>query len=553
MQAAVELLDEELIAREWAERKLVKFLEQAWTILEPETPFLPNWHLDCIADYLEGVAAGHITRLIINMPPRALKSTIVTVMWPVWMWGPGKRPSSKWMMTSYDAKLSTQHSIFRRTIIESEWYQERWGMEVRRPEEGYGVEIADDRNVKNHFANDRRGEMFSTSMTGAGSGFGCDFLVFDDPHNPRKAESEAERNSAKEAFRLQFSRRLNNKKTGAIVGVAQRLHEDDLPGLCLELGYTHLCLEGISPKKRYILLPSTLPPGCPIHCDCGICTDKRILEAKKAGLPPPPEEASAPPSEGRYYEREKGEYLHEEREGAAEHATARKELGSAGYSGQYDQRPNPKEGLKFKRQWFRYFRDAGDHFELLKPNPAGGQQIERVMKSLCTFFGTVDTAMTEETVNDPTGMGLWALTPKKDLLLFDVVCEHMEDPDVERLLRGVLESRRVHYLAIEKKVNGLTLFQRFVREGYHIKALKAEGDKLTRSTAAAIDMENGKIFFLADAPWLGGYELELLQFPNGSHDDQVDVTSYASIEKGKDFDISIPSGPIGSYPSSSQG
>ena len=81
-------LQEALLIRQ-ADRSLRAFIEQAWPLLEPATPFLPSWHIDLIAEYLEAVTAGAITRLVINIPPRYGKSLIVSVCWPAW-----PRPSS---------------------------------------------------------------------------------------------------------------------------------------------------------------------------------------------------------------------------------------------------------------------------------------------------------------------------------------------------------------------------------------------------------------------------------------------------------------------------
>jgi predicted phage terminase large subunit-like protein len=521
-------VDRELlrIDAELCERSLSEYLRQAWPVLEPEVTYLHNWHIDCIADYLTAVDLGQILRLVINVPPRSLKSTEVTIGWPTWTWT--KKPWEKFMCSSYAAELSTEHSVDRRSLIESEWYQDRWG---------HVFELSSDQNVKSHFTNDRGGAMFSTGMTGKGMGFGCDKLIIDDPHDAQKAESEKERKTVIGNFRKKFSRRLNDKKTGAIVIVMQRLHAEDLAGVALEMGYTHLCLEGQAKKRRFISIPTTLPKGCPVVCDCATCTQRARDDAKRQGIPVPPEERE-PPKTGKYIEREKGEYLHEEREGEAEHAQAKVELGPQGYAHQYDQLANPEDGIKFKRKNFRYFEDKGDHLVLHQPNGA----VKRVLKSECIRVAIVDTAMSEETTADYTVIGEWWFTRDKDMLLDEILRERMEDPEVEAAVRNAI--RRCAYLVVEKKQNGMTIFQRLVREGLAIRAITAEGDKIARSTTASIDSANGKIYFRANAPWLGDYENELLQFPNGAHDDQVDVTSYASIEKASEMMLEMPSGPV---------
>ena len=107
-----------------AEKSLAEYIKQAWRIIEPGTTYLHNWHIDAIAEYLEAVTADQITRLIINIPPRYMKSSQVTVCWPTWEWI--KRPEMRYIFASYSAGLSTKHSVDRRTIIESDWYQKNW-------------------------------------------------------------------------------------------------------------------------------------------------------------------------------------------------------------------------------------------------------------------------------------------------------------------------------------------------------------------------------------------------------------------------------------------
>ena len=78
------LLDE--IDAELAGRSLREFVRQAWPIVEPSTPFVPGWHIDAIIEHLEAVTAGQIRNLLINVPPRHMKSLLVSVFWPAWEW-----------------------------------------------------------------------------------------------------------------------------------------------------------------------------------------------------------------------------------------------------------------------------------------------------------------------------------------------------------------------------------------------------------------------------------------------------------------------------------
>ena len=111
-----------------AEQSLMDYVRQAWPILEPDQPFLPNWHLDLVAEHLEAVTAGECTRLLITLPPRYMKSLLVSVFWPTWEWL--QRPGGRWIFASYAESLAEKHSVDRRAVLQSPWYQGRWGDRV---------------------------------------------------------------------------------------------------------------------------------------------------------------------------------------------------------------------------------------------------------------------------------------------------------------------------------------------------------------------------------------------------------------------------------------
>ena len=160
-------------------RELAPFIRRAWPTIEPGTPYLHNWHIDAIAEYLEAVTRGEIKRLLINMPPRYMKSIAVSVMWPVWEWT--LHPWKRWMFATYSGSLSEDHSIARRTVLQSPWFQERWGSKFR---------LTND--LIKELRNDSRGIMTATSFGGSATGKGGNRVVCDDPHNPKKALSDVE-------------------------------------------------------------------------------------------------------------------------------------------------------------------------------------------------------------------------------------------------------------------------------------------------------------------------------------------------------------------------
>jgi len=192
------------------------FVSKVFHTINPSTNYVANWHIDLIADYLEEVRLGKIKRLIINIPPRALKSVCVSVAWPAWLLA--KNPATRIMAASYSSVLSVKHSLDCRLILTSNWYKRLFPRTI----------LSQNHNQKSKFLTTENGFRFATSVGGSATGEGGDFLIIDDPHNPTQINSLKMRNRVIEWFEQTFVTRLNDKNKGAIVLVMQRLHEDDL-------------------------------------------------------------------------------------------------------------------------------------------------------------------------------------------------------------------------------------------------------------------------------------------------------------------------------------
>ncbi|MEP7352898.1 MAG: hypothetical protein ABI824_06670 [Acidobacteriota bacterium] len=220
------------IDRELASRSLREFVRQAWPSVEPSTVFVSGWHIDAICDHLEGISRGQIRNLLINVPPRHMKSLLVSVLWPAWEWITW--PERRWLFSSYGAQLSIRDSVKGRRLIESPWYQQHWGDVFH---------LSGDQNTKGRFDNNRSGYRIAISVGGAATGEGGDRIVCDDPHNVQEAESDAIRQNTNDWWNVVMSTRQNDPKTSAMVVVMQRCHERDLSGQLLQQGgYEHLCL-----------------------------------------------------------------------------------------------------------------------------------------------------------------------------------------------------------------------------------------------------------------------------------------------------------------------
>src|SRR5579859_6368475 len=161
--------------RRTLEGNLKAFVGLAWPILEPTTQLQWNWHLDLLCEYLTAAKNGECRRLIVNVPPRSMKSLLCTVFYPVWRWC--ACPQRRFMFVSYADELSGDHSVLRRKVLTSNFYRLRWGTRVK---------LSKDQNEKTYYENTRRGSMYSTSIAGSATGKGCDELIVDDPINAKK-------------------------------------------------------------------------------------------------------------------------------------------------------------------------------------------------------------------------------------------------------------------------------------------------------------------------------------------------------------------------------
>lgn len=292
-----------------------EFLRKAWPILEPANQLMESWYIGYLCEHLELVTRGEIRKLLINMPPRYGKSNIVTILWPVWSWT--QKPSMRWIFCSYSSGLSVKHSLARRRVIESMWFQDNWGGLVT---------IQDDQNQKHEYENTARGHMIATSVGGTLTGKGGDIIVEDDMLKPDEAESEAMRYHMASMHTNVLSSRLDNPKTGIRVVVEQRTHVQDLTGHILknEQGWHHVILPLVAEKKTVVEFP---------------ISKKRIV-------------------------RNEGDLLNHERHGQAEVDELKRAMGTRTFVAQAQQNPTSEIGNILKRQWWKYYSVLPSGFDL---------------------------------------------------------------------------------------------------------------------------------------------------------------------------------------------
>jgi predicted phage terminase large subunit-like protein len=469
------------VDQERASRSLREFVRQAWQVIEPSTPFVPGWHIDAIIEHLEAITFGYIRNLLINVPPRHMKSLLVSVLWPAWEWI--RFPERRFLYSSYAAQLSIRDSVKCRRLIESPWYQERWGDRFA---------LTGDQNTKGRFENDRSGYRLSTSVGGAATGEGGDRVVCDDPHNVQEAESDSVRKGTLDWWDIVMSTRVNDPRSAAKVVVMQRCHQRDLSGHLLEQGgWEHLRLPAEYEK-----------PGCTTSVGW---SDPRT---------------------------EQTELLWAERFGPEELESLKRSLGSYAAAGQLQQRPSPAEGGLIKRHWWRYYQPRGANLPpVIVRLPDGTERsimaLELQGRGEC--IQSWDCSFKDLETSDFVVGQVWG-NMGPNYYLLDQVRGRMDFPATLRAVRG-MSNRWPAALAklIEDKANGSAVIQMLSREIPGILPVNPEGGKVARASAASPLIEAGNVYLPHPqiAPWVNDFIEECATFPNGAHDDQVDAMSQA--------------------------
>ena len=432
------------------------FIQKVFTTVSPGELYLHNWSVDAIVRELMRIHFGKSRRLLINQPPRSLKSICVSVAYVAWLLG--HDPTRRVIVVSYSGDFAAElHRQFR-MVIAAPWFAEAFPELRLAKETGYEI-------VTSH-----GGSRYATSVGGTVTGLGADLIIVDDPLNANELHSETARKRVIEWYGGTLVSRLNDKQTGSIIVVMQRLHEDDLAGhLLRQGGWNHLNLPAIALEDEIIEL-----------------------------------------GHGRTKLRHIGDVLHPERENREVLEAIKAEVGSLLFSAQYQQQPVPAEGNLIRRSWFKTYDDL----------PVG-PSITRIVQSW-------DVAMMTSGRNDYSACSTW-LVHKNDAYLVHVYRARLEYPNLRRKVIGMAAERGATTVLIEDAGPGMNLLQdlRATMPSGMTRpiGMKPEGSKLDRMVAQSAKIEAGHVHLPKTALWLGEFLTELLSFPNGRHDDQVDSVS----------------------------
>lgn len=319
---------------------LSSFVHKVFNTINPGQEFEQNWHIDLIAEYLNEVEKGNIKRLIINMPPRALKSVSVSVAWPAFLLG--RNPKTRLMVASYSQILSTKLSLDTRFILESPWYKKLFSKTRIHPKQ----------NQKKKFMTTQFGFRFATSVGGTATGEGGDILIVDDPHNPSHMASEKMRDKTINWFTETFSTRLNNRNEGKIVVVMQRLHENDLSGFLIK-----------EREDEWHLLKIPVLAKEKTHFAVGNFKHKM----------------------------EKGESLNEKLFSKENITKLSREIGESNFQAQYMQSPNVLSSGILKEEYLKFYKTLPSSFErIIQSWDTAIKTNETSDYSACTTWGISD-------------------------------------------------------------------------------------------------------------------------------------------------------------------
>lgn len=432
-------------------------------------PFIPNWHIEVLCHKLEQARLGEIKRLIINVPPRSLKSIIVNVAFSTWILG--HTPSEKIISASYSSDLSEKFARDSKRVMESAWYRELFPKSI----------IAKDRGAANDLNTISRGGRFATSIEGTLTGRGGNFIIIDDPIKPSETMSENALNKVNEWYRNTLLSRLDNKEEGVIIVVMQRVHENDLTGYLLETPnhWTH------------VKIPQ-------------IATEDELWEVRD-----------------KVYRRKEGELLNPQQMDIKTIFELKHQMGTYVWSGQYQQEPYPSEGGIIREEWLRFYNTPpNDIVELYLSWDTGNKTGINNAYSACCVIGVSnkDEFYLLEVIRGKYEM--WDLLQN----MKDVYDCYTYDHNARGRIKLLIEDKASGTQAIQM----LRAMRDRYGRNFDVVEINPNEDKVSRLRGVSALIESGNVRFPSDNPdWWKEFKKELIGFPGTKFKDQVDAFTQA--------------------------
>ncbi len=474
---------------------LLGFLRAGWHVLEPR-PFVSGFHIEAICEHLEAARHGEIDRLLINIPPRHMKSLAVSVFWQPWRWT--FEPDLKFLSGSHISPLSQRDAVKSRDVIMSRWFQARWPH----------VQLKGDVNRVSRYENTATGYRIATHV-GGGTGDGGDILILDDPHEASEAQSDAKRSAVIAWHGNTWASRFNDPTTGVEVVVMQRLHQDDLSGhLIAQGGWTHLCLPAQYDRKHPFVWPDD------------------------------PRSTDNPPVDG--IDQGDDSLLWPARFPQKALDTLAKDMTAFVAAGQLQQLPAPREGAMLKRADWRYYTPRLSFYsETSVFGPDEALELAQQMK-FDRIVGAWDTSVKDRETSDYVSGQVWACAGANRYLLRLFHERVGLNGTIEAMVELKQWADRMWpnlpgFVIIEAAATGPDAAKEIrSRVQGVLEPIKAKGPKEMRAEAAGVALEghncylpgwmdpDGSTYDARTPTDVQEFVEELAVFNNGSHDDQVD-------------------------------
>lgn len=469
------------------------FIKAAWPVIEPGNKLAWSWHYDLIAEHLTLAADKKIKRLIVNIPPRTLKSIFISVMFPVWVWT--RTPGQSFACASYAQGLSEEHSVKRRRLVESEWFKRLWGDKIW---------LQKDQNQKSKFQNNYQAQMFATSVGGTMHGIGGNFLIVDDGLKPDEVLSDASILTLHTWFDNTWRQRLNNPAEDVMIIVEQRTGEMDVSGHCLD-GDKVLVARGEKPEWTHLCIP--------LEADAE-AVDPRTLVQKFIF-----------PVSGRVKERTFGDVIQPDRFPPA--VVAAKKVLRLIWATQYQGRPSPLEGHMIKRSEVMYYGGR---------DPDTGENDRDLPDKFDLVLVSVDAAFKDTKTSDFVCVGTIGVKGP-DKFILEVVNKHLDAPATEKETNRQRLVHKANKCLIEDKANGPAIIKSMRRTVPGIIAIEPEGGKISRMYASCGEWQSGNWYVARNAAWTEPFVDHITKFPGIKNDDDVDMMTQACIHLQKNTHV----------------
>ncbi len=442
---------------------LIYFMWEAYKQLNPDNDLKKNWHSEVLCRELEETLKKPGRALLVTCPPRYGKSFVMSVCFIAWTMG--HNPKLKFLVASYSEELAEEPAATYKKLVETDWYKCLFP----------GMRIDPKRQRALDLHTTKGGRRKAISRGGAATGFGADIIVIDDIIKAADANSPLERLKSREYFEQTLLSRLNDKKNGLIIANQQRFHQDDPAAALLEKGFDHICLRAIAEEDEEWQL---------YH--------------------------------DRIYRRQHGEALFPELEDLETLESIKQKISPAVFSAQYQQEPVNPGGNRISWDLMRFYDTDNtpyqrhDYLAIIQSWDTASSTAPGSDYSVCTTIGQHKT-------------GVWhVLDVNRSRLSYDRLKERAS---------FLIRKYRPDRVTIEAASSGYALIadlrkefssDRFRHGQVSIVSQTQTVSKEERVFVRQHKLQDGTILLPRQADWLPDLRSELIAFPAGNHDDQVD-------------------------------